>query len=271
MEIYFYKYQGTGNDFIILDNRDNAYSCLTTAQVNLLCNRRFGIGSDGLMLLNKHDTYDFEMVYYNADGKEGSMCGNGGRCLVKFAYDSGIKKTTYHFIATDGPHEAEIDLHGIVRLKMKDVQEATDLKDHFILDTGSPHYVQFVQDLQTMNVKEEGRKIRYSDGFAAEGINVNFVEALNDHSIFVRTYERGVENETLSCGTGVTAAALVSAHHENGFNEIDVETKGGRLSVEFNLSEEKQYNDIWLCGPAAFVFKGEIRLENDGVEGYGIR
>lgn len=261
MQIPFYKYQGTGNDFIILDNRDGAYSFLTTAQINFLCHRRFGIGADGLMLLNKHNDYDFEMLYYNADGKESSMCGNGGRCLVKFASDSGIKKTTYHFIAIDGPHEAEIDLQGIVRLKMKDVPEATDLKDHFILNTGSPHYVKFVQNLQKINVKEEGSKIRYSDGFAADGINVNFVEALDDHSIFVRTYERGVEDETLSCGTGVTAAALVAAHHENSFNEIVVETKGGKLSVEFNLSEEKQYSNIWLCGPAEFVFRGEIGLE----------
>ncbi|WP_152268530.1 diaminopimelate epimerase [Agriterribacter humi] len=261
MDIHFFKYQGTGNDFIILDNRDNAYSFLDTAQVNFLCNRKFGIGADGLMLLNKHNSYDFEMVYYNADGKEGSMCGNGGRCLVKFAYDSGIKKTTYHFMATDGPHEAEIDLQGIVRLKMKDVQTVKNKTDHFILDTGSPHYVQFVQNLQKLNVKEEGKKIRYSDAFADEGINVNFVETVDDHTIFVRTYERGVENETLSCGTGVTAAALVSAHNENSFNEIDVRTTGGNLSVEFDLSDENQYSNIWLCGPAEFVFKGEIGLE----------
>ena len=260
MDIHFYKYQGTGNDFIILDNRENTYSFLNTAQVNLLCNRKFGIGADGLMLLNKHSTYDFEMVYYNADGKEGSMCGNGGRCLVKFAYDSGIKKTTYHFMATDGLHEAEIDVQGIVRLKMKDVQTVKGNTDHFILDTGSPHYVQFVENLQKLNVKEEGRKIRYSNDFTAEGINVNFVETVDDHNIFVRTYERGVENETLSCGTGVTAAALVSAHNENSFNEIDVRTTGGKLSVEFNHSDKNQYSNIWLCGPAEFVFKGEIGL-----------
>ncbi|MCO5239009.1 MAG: diaminopimelate epimerase [Chitinophagaceae bacterium] len=261
MNIPFYKYQGTGNDFIIIDNRDSRYSFLTVNQVNFLCHRRFGIGADGLMLLNKHDDYDFEMVYYNADGKKGSMCGNGGRCLVKFAYDSGIKKSTYHFTASDGPHEAEIDLQGTVRLKMKDVEEAVDGKDHFILDTGSPHYVQFVQNLQEVNVPEEGRKIRYSDEFAAGGINVNFVELLDNDTIFVRTYERGVENETLSCGTGVTAAALVSAHHENGFNEVAVETRGGKLSVEFNLSEDKGYRNIWLCGPAEQVYKGETTIE----------
>ena len=158
MDIHFFKYQGTGNDFIILDNRDNTYSFLETAQVNFLCHRRFGIGADGLMLLNKHNDYDFEMVYYNADGKEGSMCGNGGRCLVKFAYDSGIKKTTYHFMATDGPHEAEIDVQGIVRLKMKDVQKVKNKTDHYILDTGSPHYVQFVQNLQKNECKRGREK-----------------------------------------------------------------------------------------------------------------
>lgn len=261
MNISFYKYQGTGNDFIILDNREKIYTSLDTNQVNLLCNRRFGIGADGLMLLNRHDDYDFEMVYFNADGKTGSMCGNGGRCLVRFAYDSGLKKTTYHFIASDGPHEAEIDFQGHVRLKMKDVAETTDKKDYYILNTGSPHYVQFVENLKELNVTEEGRKIRYNDEFNAEGINVNFVETLDNHSIFVRTYERGVENETLSCGTGVTAAALVSAHHENSFNEISVETKGGKLSVEFNLSQDNQYSNIWLCGPAEFVFKGEIEIK----------
>lgn len=261
MNLQFYKYQGTGNDFVILDNRENEYSSLSPTQVKFLCDRRFGIGADGLMLLNVHADYDFEMVYFNADGNPGSMCGNGGRCLVKFASDCGLKKTTYRFIASDGPHEAEIDLQGIVRLKMKDVEKANDFTDHFILDTGSPHYVQFVQNLQKMNVTEEGRKIRYNEEFAAKGINVNFVEALNNDSIFVRTYERGVENETLSCGTGVTAAALVSAHHENGFNEIAVETRGGKLSVEFNLSEDRRYSNIWLCGPAEFVFKGTIEMK----------
>ncbi len=260
MDIHFYKYQGTGNDFIILDNREGRYSRLDTRAVHFLCDRKFGIGADGLMLLNKHDEYDFQMIYFNADGKEGSMCGNGGRCLVKFAYDSGIKKTEYHFIATDGPHIAEIDLKGLVRLKMKDVSGIKDNADHFILNTGSPHYVHFVQQLEALNVKMEGSKIRYSDDFAQEGINVNFVEMIDDHTIFVRTYERGVEDETLSCGTGVTAAALVAAHNENSFNEIDVQTPGGRLSVEFEVSDKKDYSNIWLCGPAEFVFKGEIAL-----------
>lgn len=261
MNIDFYKYQGTGNDFVILDNREHAYDNLTNEQVKFLCDRKFGIGSDGLMLLNRHDDYDFEMVYYNADGNEGSMCGNGGRCLVKFAYDAGIKKSYYSFIATDGPHEAEIDLNGEVSLKMKDVTAVKDEADHFVLNTGSPHYVKFVTDLQNMNVEKEGSKIRYSKPFNEEGINVNFVEEIDEHTIFVRTYERGVEDETLSCGTGVTAAALVSAHNDNSYNEIDVKTQGGNLCVEFHASGNGAFSDIWLSGPADFVFKGQIKLK----------
>lgn len=261
MIVEFFKYQGTGNDFVILDNREHAYDNLSTEQVRFLCNRRFGIGSDGLMLLNKNEAYDFEMVYYNADGNEGSMCGNGGRCLVKFASDMGIKRNHYSFIATDGPHQAEIDFSGEVRLKMKDVSSVKEESDHFVLNTGSPHYIKLVNNLQNINVKDEGSKIRYSKAFNKEGINVNFVEEIDEHTIFVRTYERGVEDETLSCGTGVTAAALVSAHNDNSYNEIDVKTKGGNLCVEFQATGDGTFSDIWLCGPADFVFKGQIKLK----------
>lgn len=261
MNIDFYKYQGTGNDFIILDNRAGDYKSITNDQVKILSDRKFGIGSDGLMLLNKHDSYDFEMIYYNSDGNEGSMCGNGGRCLVKFASDMGIKKSHYSFIATDGPHEAEIDFNGEVRLKMKDVSSVQEESDHFILNTGSPHYVKFVKNLSKFNVREDGSKIRYSKLFNDKGINVNFVEEIDEHTIFVRTYERGVEDETLSCGTGVTAAALVSAHNDNSYNEIDVQTIGGNLSVEFQAAGNGSFSNIWLCGPADFVFKGQIKVK----------
>lgn len=261
MNINFYKYQGTGNDFVILDNRENAYDNITNEQVRFLCDRKFGIGGDGLMLLNNNNVYDFEMVYYNSDGREGSMCGNGGRCLVKFASDIGINKNHYSFIATDGPHEAEVDFNGEVRLKMKDVLSVKDETDHFVLNTGSPHYVKFVDNLQNANVKEDGSKIRYNNTYNKEGINVNFVEEIDEHTIFVRTYERGVEDETLSCGTGVTAAALVSAHNDNSYNEIDVKTIGGNLCVEFNANGNGSFSDIWLCGPADFVFKGQIKVK----------
>lgn len=262
MKIKFSKYQGTGNDFVVLDNRNGLYSGITNAQVKLLCDRKFGIGADGLMLLNNHADYDFEMVYYNADGNEGSMCGNGGRCLVKFAYHSGIVEQAYRFIATDGAHEAEIDIKGLVKLKMKDVSNIQAEDDYSLLNTGSPHYVTLVQDIKDIDVYEEGRKIRYSKPFAKEGVNVNFVEALDDDTIYVRTYERGVEDETLSCGTGVTAAALVSAHNANGFNGVNVVTPGGELSVEFSVGEDgESFTNIWLIGPAELVFKGEIEIQ----------
>ena len=260
MNIEFYKYQGTGNDFIILDNREKKYDGLTTKQVHLLCDRRFGIGADGLMLLDLKDGYDFEMTYFNADGRESSMCGNGGRCLVKFAYHLGILKPVYRFIAVDGEHEAEIDLDGTVSLKMQDVKGIKNSHGDFILNTGSPHYVKFVPNVMDYDVYRKGREIRYNSTFAEEGINVNYVEHRKDDEILVRTYERGVENETFSCGTGVTAAALVSYHNENGFNDVTVVTRGGKLTVEYDRVDEDTFENIWLCGPAEKVFEGQIEI-----------
>lgn len=260
MKIDFFKYQGTGNDFVILENRDNRYDNLSTAQVKQICNRRFGVGADGLMLLCNHDTLDFEMIYYNADGNKSSMCGNGGRCLVKFAKHQGMYKVTYRFMAVDGPHEAEIDMHDIVRLKMQDVQSVEFHTGHAILNTGSPHFVKFARNVEDIDVLETGRNIRYSKPFKKDGINVNFVEPTNEDGIYVRTYERGVEDETMSCGTGVTAAALMNAHNERGFNRVEVKTPGGRLSVEYNKINEDHFENIWLCGPAELVYKGEIEV-----------
>lgn len=260
MNIHFFKYQGTGNDFVILDNREGLYNDLTREQVAFLCNRRFGIGADGLMLLNTREGYDFEMKYYNADGGESSMCGNGGRCMVKFASHLGIRRPLYRFLAVDGSHEAEIDDDGTVSLKMKDVSTIKDYHGDFILDTGSPHYVKLVNDVEAMDVYHKGHDIRYSNAFAKEGINVNFVEQKDDDKIKVRTYERGVENETLSCGTGVTASALVCYHNEIGFNNVTVHTPGGGLTVEFDRIDEDTYNNIWLCGPAEKVFEGSISI-----------
>jgi diaminopimelate epimerase len=258
MHLNFHKYQGTGNDFVIIENRNNSI-VLTTAQVKKICDRRFGIGADGLMLLNSKDGYDFEMIYYNADGRESSMCGNGGRCLVKFAYNNGIRKRRYLFIAVDGKHEASVEDNGWVYLKMKDVNGIEKHYADSVLDTGSPHYIKPVVDLTHYDVIKSGKDIRYSDEFKMNGINVNFVEQ-KDKSIFVRTYERGVEDETLSCGTGVTAAALVYAHNDNGFNRVEIKTLGGNLAVEFDKLNDDTFENIWLCGPADFVFKGEIEI-----------
>jgi diaminopimelate epimerase len=260
MQINFYKYQGTGNDFIILENRDHQYDDLTEKQVKQICNRRFGIGADGLMLLNTHPELDFEMVYFNADGNKSSMCGNGGRCLVQFAKNQGMHKSTYVFMAIDGKHEADIDMQNNIRLKMQDVNQVEYHSGHALLNTGSPHFVKFATNVNDIDVPETGREIRYSKQFEKEGINVNFVENINEDGIFVRTYERGVEDETLSCGTGVTASALMNAHNEKGFNRVEVKTPGGHLSVEFNKIDDEHFDNIWLCGPAEQVYKGVIEI-----------
>jgi len=260
MELSFYKYQGTGNDFIIADNRTEKFTGLSEKKIKFLCDRRFGIGADGLMLLNNKAGYDFEMVYYNADGKPGSMCGNGGRCMIRFAKDIGIDKSTFSFLAVDGPHEGDIDPQNIIRLKMQDVSNVENHQGYAILNTGSPHYIQFSTGVRKMDVFNAGKNIRYSDLFKKDGINVNFVEWIGAGSIYMRTYERGVEAETLSCGTGVTAAALMSAPNAKGFNNVFAETNGGKLSIEFNKIDDKTFRDIYLCGPAEFVFRGTINL-----------
>ena len=262
MRINFHKYQGTGNDFIVIDNRQSFVSEPDPKLISRLCHRRFGIGADGLMLLGHQEGYDFSMKYYNSNGKEGSMCGNGGRCMVRFAYDLGIHRSNFRFVAVDGEHEAEMDLNGIVRLKMQDVEKVGIQDQDYILDTGSPHYVKFHKNVRDLDVEKEGKVIRNSKQFLQAGINVNFVQLVNDHTIFVRTYERGVEGETYSCGTGVTAAALMSAHNEVGFNQVDVQTIGGKLSVEYDKIDDSKFRNIWLNGPAQFVFKGEFETDN---------
>jgi diaminopimelate epimerase len=260
MQLNFFKYQGTGNDFVILDNRNGEMDKLSISQIHFLCDRRFGIGADGLMLLNQKTGLDFEMKYYNADGKESSMCGNGGRCLVKFALQQGIVRTTYNFLAIDGLHEAEIDEHGLIRLKMQDVDAIELHNADSVLDTGSPHYVKRVNNLMQQDVVGKGREIRYSHAFQPGGINVNFVEQLTEDEIMVRTYERGVEDETLSCGTGVVASAIVNYHNEFGFNEVRVSTRGGKLSVEFDRLQDGRFTNVWLSGPAELVFAGTMNL-----------
>ena len=258
MIIPFNKYQGTGNDFIIIDNRNSIFNPADSEFVKNLCNRRFGIGADGLILISLHEDYDFEMKYFNSDGNESSMCGNGGRCAADFAFKEGIAGTRQKFLTFDGKHEALI-LNKLIRLQMNNVPAINRINESYFLNTGSPHYVKFITDLKNFDVFNEGKNLRWSDEFAPDGTNVNFVEVL-DNGIFVRTYERGVEDETLSCGTGVTASAIASvlAGHFD-INIINVTTRGGNLSVEFKVKKNK-ITDIWLCGPAIFVFKGEIEV-----------
>ena len=259
MVINFSKYQGTGNDFILLDNREGKWHGLSSASIRYMCDRHFGIGADGLMLLNKSAEVDFEMKYYNADGNESSMCGNGGRCITAFARDLGIISHEAHFRAIDGLHIAMLTQNE-VELKMNDVEEIIQ-KDTFIqLNTGSPHYVHFTEYVSEMDVKKEGALIRNSPLFKEEGINVNFVEVLDDHTIFVRTYERGVEDETLSCGTGVCASAIAWVMHQSGEQQIQVKTLGGTLGVRCTMHGQDKVSDIWLKGRADFVFSGTIDL-----------
>jgi len=259
MKFTFSKYQGTGNDFMIIDNRNNSVN-LTKKQIAQLCNRRFGVGADGLMLLEKHLATDFNMRYFNADGNEGSMCGNGGRCLVAFAKSLAIidKETTFNTI--DGTHRAIIKQKNMVSLQMQDVKEVLQIDGNYFVDTGSPHYVIFSQNIKDTDVYTEGKKIRESKRFAPNGTNVNFVEINNNH-LWVRTYERGVEDETLSCGTGVTAAAIcASAKLNTDKNSFDISTRGGNLNVSFQKNRNNTFTNIWLTGPAQFVFKGEYEF-----------
>ncbi|TPN82085.1 diaminopimelate epimerase [Aquimarina algicola] len=259
MTLTFYKYQGTGNDFVIIDNRQLSLDKNNTKLISRLCDRKFGIGADGLMLLEppQEEGDDFTMVYFNADGNESSMCGNGGRCLVAFAAYLGIIKNTAIFTAIDGKHKAEIK-NGIVYLQMQDVSTIENHTDHLFLDTGSPHHIAIVNDLLQYDVFAKGKEIRNGAPYFEKGSNVNFVEKNEDNSFAVRTYERGVEDETLSCGTGVTAVAL--AMHEIGETqneEVAIKTMGGELKVTFTKTE-KRYTDVFLIGPAELVFKGEI-------------
>jgi len=257
MKYIFYKYQGTGNDFVIIDNREDRFYKNDSKRIARLCDRRFGIGADGLILLEEHYSCDFRMIYFNADGHESSMCGNGGRCITHFAHFLGIIKDQATFEAIDGLHHAVID-GGVIKLQMQSVTEINKDKDAVVLDTGSPHYVTLTSNVSEIDVNKEGAKIRFSKPYHEKGININFVEKINDGEFMVRTYERGVEGETLSCGTGVTAIAL-AMHYigETEKNLVTLQTKGGTLQVNFK-SGQRVYQDIWLIGPANQVYKGEI-------------
>ncbi len=264
MKIHFYKYQGTGNDFVIIDDREKDFPVDNESLIRQICDRRFGIGADGFILLQEKPAYDFEMKYFNADGREGSMCGNGGRCTVAFARKLGIKKSGYHFWAIDGPHRAIIKKDGWVELKMQNVERVEKGEGYYFMDTGSPHHIVFTENVDEVNVVQQGRKIRYSERYKEQGTNVNFVE-LKTEGIRVVTYERGVEDETLSCGTGVTAAAVAYALQRKFQEpaEVEITAKGGDLSVRLQPSQ-KGFKNIWLCGPAEFVFEGVFSWSSNG-------
>lgn len=256
MQQTFYKYQGTGNDFVMIDNREQTFDKTNLDHIVFLCDRRFGIGADGLILIENHNQADFEMIYYNADGSQ-SLCGNGGRCAVAFAKQLGIIERETTFEAIDGLHHASIE-NGIVKLQMLDVDVVEMHNNHVFLDTGSPHHVQFEDHLDTLDIKTEGAKIRYGEPYNQPGSNVNFVKKISDATFAVRTYERGVEDETLSCGTGVTAVAIaMNALGETRENLITLSAQGGELQVSFDVVDDV-YKNVWLIGPAEFVYAGKI-------------
>ena len=254
--ISFYKYQGTGNDFIMIDGRAEIPT-FSQSDIAKLCHRRFGIGADGLIILAPHPQLDFRMIYYNSDGRESTMCGNGGRCIARFAADLQVVGDTMSFLAIDGEHQARI-VKDEVTLQMIDVDKVATMGEDYFTDTGSPHHIAFADELEKMDLISLAQAIRYNDHYRAEGVNVNFVKVA-DNALSMRTYERGVEDETYSCGTGVTAAAIV-AHAAGKIKgkSVAVHTKGGDLNLSFNSDEKGRYRDIWLQGPATYVFKGEI-------------
>jgi diaminopimelate epimerase len=258
MNIAFEKYHGAGNDFVIIDNRSLFFDKKDTGLIAMICNRRIGIGADGLILLESDEQTDFKMVYYNADGNESTMCGNGGRCLVAYAKSLGIIKDNTLFIAIDGLHKATIDSNNNVNLQMKDVNDIESFNDDFVLDTGSPHYVKIVKEY-TADFVNKAKSIRNSDRFIKEGINVNFIK-VDNNNLEIRTFERGVEDETLACGTGCVAAALSVMKTNKNINSVNLKTVGGLLKVSATRVKEG-FNNVWLFGPTAIVFKGKYQTK----------
>ena len=259
--ISFSKFHGTGNDFVIIDCREKKINLLQK-QIEFICNRHIGIGADGLILIYNDSSYDFRMQYFNSDGYESSMCGNGGRSIVAYAYKNKIINKKCKFVAIDGIHYAEVtkkSFHNYyIKISMNDVTDIYDYKDYFLLNTGSPHYVSFSDNINKIDVKKRGREIRFNKSISEEGLNVNFVKIIQNNEIYVRTYERGVEDETLSCGTGVVASALAYAKNTN-INKINISTNGGNLQVSFKKTGNI-FTNIFLIGPATFVFDGTINL-----------
>jgi diaminopimelate epimerase len=259
--ILFYKYHGAGNDFIIIDNRHDFFKA-DKKTISWLCDRKFGIGADGLILMQNKKSFDFDMRYFNSDGGEGTMCGNGGRCIVSFAHLLGIFDKTTRFHAVDGEHKAEIIKHkgteSIIKLKMADVKTIKPFGNDYFMNTGSPHFVTFSSKVKTLDVFNDGKALRYDERFKPEGANINFVQVMKN-KLFVRTYERGVENETLSCGTGATASALAYSVKTGVDSPINIDTAGGKLKVYFKKNKNS-FSEIWLEGPARLVFSGGVEI-----------
>ena len=262
MLVHFSKYHGTGNDFVMIDGRDQDTSLFHTGLINRLCDRRFGVGGDGLIILKESSRFDFTMRYFNADGREGTMCGNGGRCITAFAHRLGIAGLKSTFEGVDGSHSASILTNGEVRLKLVDVTGISWMEDGYLLDTGSLHFVKLVKNLEKIAVESEGAEIRQQNRFSKDGVNVNFMEPESGSGkIAVRTFERGVEGETWSCGTGVAAAAISAYFHfKSDIFSYQVKTRGGQLNVSFKAQDHQHFTDIYLTGPTSHVYDGTIDI-----------
>ena len=263
MWLDFYKYEATGNDFIVIDNRKQLFDITNNYLVQRLCNRKFGIGSDGLLILQSHNLYDFEMIYLNLDGKIGSFCGNGARCMILFAHKLHLFKNKTLFWSIDGLHQGYLkNTKNEVTIKMKDIERINYHNNDFIIDSGSPHYIKFEPDIKSIDIVKEGRKIRNDNAFKGEGINVNFVTII-DNKLHIRTYERGVEDETLSCGTGAVASSVAYSIKNRYYNDnqVKLNTLGGSLEVEFEKIDNR-YQNIYLKGNVREVFNGRINIKN---------
>ena len=260
MEFDFVKYHGTGNDFVMIDGRNNPVK-FSVDQIEQICHRRFGIGADGIIILLEHSECDFEMDYFNADGSK-SFCGNGSRCAQAFAKELNIIDSNSSFLAIDGMHQGRIDDKGYFGTLMKDVNEVQEIGEDYFIHTGSPHYIRYVEDVEAIDVESEGRAIRNSEPYKAEGTNVNFV-SIHGGTIKVRTYERGVEGETYSCGTGVTAVAISYLYRNNSDqNEVKINVKGGEIVIRLNRKASNNFQNIWLLGPAQKVFSGTWKINS---------
>ncbi len=254
-ELPFFKYQGTGNDFVIIDNRQSVFDADNTELITRLCDRKFGVGSDGLILLKAHAEYDFEMVYYNADATRAG-CGNGARCAVHLAHHLGIVQGEAYFVMEEQAYRAQVeDAH--VRIRMADVAAAQNFPEGYLLNTGTRHFVRVVEKLADYDVLDEGERLRYDPRFQPEGANINFVE-VKDSAVHMRIYEKGVENETLSSGTGATAVALALAHARQQPSPVAVHTRGGILEISFMATEAGSFTQVYMAGPAQMVFQGTV-------------
>lgn len=258
MNFTFYKYQGAGNDFVFIDNRNDFFPKQNKELITRLCNRHFGVGADGLILIENHPHTDFKMVYFNADSSQ-TMCGNGARCAVSFAKKLGIINTSTTFTAYDGSHYAKVNEDDTISLEMIDVEKVDVMEDYVFANTGTLHHVEMVRNIESYPVVKHGRKIR-NEVYGKEGSNINFIEQVNQNTFQIRTYERGVEDETLACGTGVTAAAI-AAHKigKTNDNVVNLIAVGGKLQVSFDV-HDGIYKNVVLTGPATFVFKGDITI-----------